>query len=222
MKKILVIDDADYIVRDIRSLFQGHGEYEVVGPGKVTSYGQAMELIREFQPHAIALDMSLTSYNKEGIDIAADLSSSAYNGIISVISSYDVDDVMRWVRPYGVKHYAGGKDAKKFAECVLGACECEHWNDYLAVMEECKRRKVNREQLTERILISAKSKGLAVATARSLMQELDGNDRVGVEVVNPKDLSYALEITSGISIQIVSDFVGTVRVKNIRPKTAKG
>lgn len=222
MKKILVIDDADYIVRDIRTLFQGHDGYEVVGPKTVTSYSQAMELIREFQPDAIALDMSLTSDKKEGIEIAAELSYSGFAGIVSVISSYDVDEVMGWVAHYGVKHYAGGKDAKKFADCVLGACECEHWGAYLSVKNSCRDRKIERGQLSERILVSMRSKGLAVTSVRRLLRKLDGNDRVAIEVVDPESLSYSLDLASGIPAQIVSDFVGSVRVKKVRPKTAKG
>jgi len=214
-KKILVIDDADYIVSEIKKIFEGKKGYKVVGPKSVTSYQQAMELVSEHKPYAIALDMSLTdSGNKEGIDIAARIYYGGIPSIVSVISSYDVDDVMGWVGQYGVRHYAGGKDAKKFAECVLGECECSFWREYLELGRECNSRKTSKE-LTQRVLISARSKMLAIAVGKSILAQSNGREDVMVRLVKSDSLTYYMELDSGVPLRIVSDFVGEIQSEKI-------
>lgn len=213
-KKILVIDDADYIVSGIREIFENKAGYEVVGPESITSYHQAMGLIKEHQPHAIALDMSLTNGEKEGIDIARTLSGNGFFGVISVISSYGVDEVMRWVGGYGISHYAGGKDAQKFSECVLGICECAHWNDYIAAKKACGKRSTGIQEPTREIIVSMKSKKRAIATARDLLQKHEGLP-VAIHVVDSGSLRSSMELESGIPLFVVSDFARDTRIERV-------
>lgn len=206
MKKILVIDDMARIVSEIRQVFDKEKEFEVVGPDSVDSYSEATELIKKHGPDIIALDMSLTSDKKEGIELAKDLHRYSHPALIVVISNYNVEDLMNWVGSHGISHYAGGKDADKFYECVMGKCQCEHWAEYLKIQKSCdiRRWKLDSKKITEKILISIKKRSLAIAVTKQLLKKTNSRDDISIEIVDePRSLRYNIDL--GKKTRIISD-----------------
>ncbi|MFH1402160.1 MAG: response regulator [Patescibacteria group bacterium] len=206
MKKILVIDDMPSIVSDIRRVFDKKKGFKVVGPDFVDSYSEAIELINEHNPDIIALDMSLTSGNKEGIQIASNLRRASYEGLIVTISNYGADSLIEWVGGYGICHHTGGKDADKFSECVLGQCQCQYWAEFLKMQKVCDDRKdrLNRKKIKEKILVSMKKWSIAIATTKSLLKKADGRDDILIELVaEPGALRYSIDLDK--KTRIISD-----------------
>ncbi|MCK4387061.1 MAG: response regulator transcription factor [Candidatus Pacebacteria bacterium] len=217
MKKILVIDDMLSIVSEIKQVFDKKKGFEVIGPDSVNSYSEAIELINEHGPDIIALDMSLTDGgNKEGVDIASDLYGISYKGLIVVISNYDIEDLMNWVGKYGISHYAGGKDAEKFSECVLGKCQCQYWAEYLKVQKTCDARnwKLNRKKIREKILVSMGKRSLAIATVKQLLKKAGDREDLLIEIINePGALRYSIDLDKKIRIISDSDHVNIEALK---------
>lgn len=217
MKKILIIEDMKDAVKKIKERFQNEREFKVVGPDSVDSKDQALLLMEEHKPNIIGLDMSLTNNNKEGIEIARFLQDLPYQGLVIVISNYQVDVLIEWVGGYGIKHYAGGKDQNKFYECVTGKCQCQYWSEFLAMEKVClkRNRNLNMKKVKEKIVISMEKKHLAIATAKRLLKKAEGKDNFMIEFADPGYVKYAVFSENSLKdsgmdklkIRVISDFV---------------
>ena len=101
--KVLVVDDNQELVNEIKEYFSDHADINVCLEAYDGSTG--LELIKEHQSDYDVVILDLIMPKKDGLDVLEEMEKLNLNKKIIVISSYNSDEMIRKVSSYGIDYF---------------------------------------------------------------------------------------------------------------------
>ena len=101
--KVLVVDDNQELVSEIKEYFSDHANINV----SLEAYdGEiALKLIKEYKSDYDVVILDLIMPNKDGISVLEDMKELSLNKKVIVLTSYNASDVIRKVAEFGINYF---------------------------------------------------------------------------------------------------------------------
>ena len=101
--KVLVVDDNQELVNEIKEYFSDHAKINV--SLEANDGEEALKLIKEYQSDYDVVILDLVMPKKDGLDVLEEIEKYNLNKKIIVISSYNSDEMIRKVSNYGIDYF---------------------------------------------------------------------------------------------------------------------
>ena len=101
--KVLVVDDNQEMVNEIKKYFSDHANINIsleANDGEI-----ALKLIKEYQSDYDIVVLDLVMPKKDGLDVLEEMKRLNINKKVIVISSYHSDEMIRKVSSYGIDYF---------------------------------------------------------------------------------------------------------------------
>ena len=101
--KVLVVDDNQEMVSEIKKYFSDHANINV--SLEANDGEMALKLIKEYQSDYDIVVLDLVMPKKDGLDVLEEMKRLNINKKVIVISSYHSDEMIRKVSNYGIDYF---------------------------------------------------------------------------------------------------------------------
>lgn len=101
--KVLVVDDNQEMVNEIKKYFSDHANINV--SLEANDGEMALKLIKEYQSDYDVVILDLVMPKKDGLDVLEEMKRLSINKKVIVISSYNSDEMIRKVSNYGIDYF---------------------------------------------------------------------------------------------------------------------
>ena len=101
--KVLVVDDNQEMVNEIKEYFSDHANINV--SLEANDGDMALKLIKEYQSDYDVVILDLVMPKKDGLDVLEEMKRLNINKKVIVISSYHSDEMIRKVSSYGIDYF---------------------------------------------------------------------------------------------------------------------
>ncbi len=101
--KVLVVDDNQDLVNEIKEYFSDHANINI--SLEANDGDMALKLIKEYQSDYDVVILDLVMPKKDGLDVLEEMKRLNINKKVIVISSYHSDEMIRKVSSYGIDYF---------------------------------------------------------------------------------------------------------------------
>lgn len=102
MKKVLIIDDSSYMRMFIKKIIEKGGLYIMY---EASTKDDAIELFKNEKPDIVTLDLNMSEFNRDGINVLTELMNINPEAAVIIISAVGYEDVKDKCIALGAKSY---------------------------------------------------------------------------------------------------------------------
>lgn len=102
MKKVLIVDDSAYMRMFIRKIIEKDGMYTMY---EASTKDAAIEAYKNENPDIVTLDLNMSEFNRDGINVLTEIMNINPEAVVIVISAVGYEDVKDKCIELGAKGY---------------------------------------------------------------------------------------------------------------------
>ena len=102
MKKVLIIDDSSYMRMFIKKIIEKGGLYIMY---EASTKDDAIELFKNEKPDIVTLDLNMSEFNRDGINVLTEMMNINPEAAVIIISAVGYEDVKDKCIALGAKSY---------------------------------------------------------------------------------------------------------------------
>ena len=117
MLRVLIADDHEMVRRGLKTLVQGHHDWELCG--EAADGQEALDLAIKKQPNVVVLDVSMPTMN--GLAVARRLRQDVPNASVMFFTMHDEDDTISAGLASGARGYVLKSDSAEHVEAAIAS-----------------------------------------------------------------------------------------------------
>lgn len=102
MQKVLIVDNSSYMRMFEKKIIEKRGSYTIL---EASDKDDAMEIFKSEKPHIVILDLNMSEFTMDGIDVLAEMMKINPETVVIIVSAVGHEEVKDKCMELGAKSY---------------------------------------------------------------------------------------------------------------------